>query len=172
MLRNAQCSQHKPRIFGPILIKNQGKLSIGSGVRINSHKWANVIGGDQRSSIVVLPGGEMHIGDNVGFSNSAFFCTTRIQIGKNVMIGGSCKIWDTDFHSLDSTVRATDPNGGYKSAPIIIHDNAFIGANSIILKGVTIGKNAIVGAGSVVTKSIPDNEIWAGNPAKFIRTCS
>ena len=45
----------------------------------------------------------------------------------------------------------------------------FIGANSIILKGVTIGERSIIGAGSVVTKNIPDDEIWAGNPAKFIR---
>jgi len=54
--------------------------------------------------------------------------------------------------------------------PVVVKDNAFIGARSIILKGVTIGNNSIVGAGSVVTKSIPDNEIWAGNPARFIRS--
>lgn len=52
---------------------------------------------------------------------------------------------------------------------VTIREGAFIGAHCVILKGVTIGKNAVVGAGSVVTKSIPDNEIWAGNPAKFIR---
>lgn len=52
---------------------------------------------------------------------------------------------------------------------MVIEDNVFIGARCIILKGVTIGENSIVGAGSVVTKSIPANEIWAGNPAKFIR---
>ncbi|WP_103192495.1 acyltransferase [Formosa algae] len=44
-----------------------------------------------------------------------------------------------------------------------------MGASSIILKGVTIGENSIIGAGSVVTKSVPCNEIWGGNPAKFIR---
>lgn len=53
--------------------------------------------------------------------------------------------------------------------PVVIKNGVFIGANSIILKGVTIGEKAIVGAGSVVTRSIPDGEIWAGNPAKFIR---
>ena len=56
-----------------------------------------------------------------------------------------------------------------KVAPVIIKDNAFIGAGSIILKGTIIGMNSIVAAGSVVTKSIPDNEIWGGNPAKFIK---
>lgn len=50
-----------------------------------------------------------------------------------------------------------------------IKDNAFIGAHSIILKGVTIGEKSIIGAGSVVARDVPDGEIWAGNPAKFIK---
>ena len=53
--------------------------------------------------------------------------------------------------------------------PVHIKENVFIGAHSIILKGVVIGENSIIGAGSVVTKSIPSNQIWAGNPAKYIR---
>ena len=53
--------------------------------------------------------------------------------------------------------------------PIIVGDDVFVGANSIILKGVIIGARVIIGAGSVVTKNIPSDEIWAGNPAKFIR---
>jgi len=56
------------------------------------------------------------------------------------------------------------------TAPIIIRDYVFIGGSSIILKGVTIGKNSIVAAGSMVTKSIPDNEIWGGNPAKYLKS--
>ena len=56
-----------------------------------------------------------------------------------------------------------------KCAPVVIGDDVFVGAKCIILKGVTIGKGAIIGAGSVVTKNIPARQIWAGNPAKFIR---
>lgn len=58
---------------------------------------------------------------------------------------------------------------GGATSPVVIKDGVFIGAHCIILKGVTIGEKSIIGAGSVVTKSIPDGEIWAGNPAKFIR---
>ena len=56
-----------------------------------------------------------------------------------------------------------------KTAPISIEKDAFIGGGTIILKGVRIGEESVVGAGSVVTKSIPAKEIWADNPAKFIR---
>lgn len=52
---------------------------------------------------------------------------------------------------------------------MVIEENAFIGAHSILLKGVRIGRNSIIGAGSVVTKSVPPNQIWGGNPAKYIR---
>ena len=53
---------------------------------------------------------------------------------------------------------------------IKIGNNCFIGCHSIIMPGVTIGNNSVIGAGSVVTKNVPDGEVWAGNPAKFIKT--
>lgn len=82
-------------------------------------------------------------------------------------MGGGVRIYDTDFHWLDFEKRMNEAGGAVN--PVVIKNGVFIGANSIILKGVTIGEKAIVGAGSVVTRSIPDGEIWAGNPAKFIR---
>ena len=59
---------------------------------------------------------------------------------------------------------------GTKFGPIIIHDNCYIGYNSIVLPNIEIGPNSIVGAGSVVTKSVPPNTVYAGNPAKLIST--
>ncbi len=57
----------------------------------------------------------------------------------------------------------------YDRGKVVIKKNAYLGMNTLVVKPVTIGENAIVGAGSVVTKNIPDNEVWAGNPARFIR---
>jgi len=57
-----------------------------------------------------------------------------------------------------------------KFGPITIHDNCFIGMNSIIMGNVTIGPNAIVGAGSIVTRDVPENSIVAGNPARPVST--
>lgn len=63
-----------------------------------------------------------------------------------------------------------EPNTGtYSRGKVIIQENAYLGMNTLVVKPVTIGKNSIVGAGSIVTKDIPDNEVWAGNPARFIR---
>lgn len=89
-------------------------------------------------------------------------------IEDNVFIGGSCKIYDNDFHpiSMEKRISFFDdiPN-----KPVLIKRGAFIGAHSIVLKGVIVGEGAVVGAGSVVTGNIPDGEIWAGNPARFIK---
>ncbi len=159
----------KLEINGRIYISGKG-ISLGKGVRINSGFRFNPIGGDTRTMMVTRGNGRIIIGENTGISNSAIVAYQLVEIGKNVLVGGSCKIYDTDFHSLSEKIRTSQPLEDIVSKPVIIKDGAFIGAHTIILKGVIIGENSIVGAGSVVTKSIPDREIWAGNPARFIRS--
>ena len=137
---------------------------------MNNGVRGNPIGCYQRCTFFVAPGAELNIGDNVGLSQAALVCHLRIDIGNDVKIGGGVCIYDTDFHSLDPELRKSGDDIRHKAKkPVIIHDNVFIGAHSIILKGVEIGENSIVGAGSVVTKPIPASEVWAGNPARFIR---
>ena len=60
-------------------------------------------------------------------------------------------------------------NRHYSRGKVFIKKCAYIGANTVICKPVTIGEGAIIGASSVVTKDIPPFEVWAGNPARFIR---
>lgn len=156
-------------INGLIYVLNKGKINIGEHFNANSSKYANPIGGDGILRLVVRRKGHLIIGNNVGISNSTIVCWNRIEIGNYAFIGGDCKIWDTDFHSTDPMDRRHRNNANVKTASVIIEEYAFIGGGSIILKGVRIGKNSVVAAGSVVSKSIPDNEIWGGNPAKYIR---
>jgi len=150
-------------INGFLLLYNKGKMSVGRGGKINTHPLKNIIGGDTRSSIIVKKGAELKIGDAFKMSNSAIYCADNITIGNDVMIGGSCRVWDSDFHPLSHEDRVANPNEDYNTRPIIIEDNVFIGGFSIILKGVTIGEKSIIGAGSVVAKNIPSGEVWAGN---------
>lgn len=155
--------------FINVEVTRRGKLTIGNNLSVNSGKKHNVIGRQQQTIFWVE--GELAIGNNVGLSSTAIICNHRITIGDNVLIGGNCVIYDTDFHNTDSTVRNNKINDKKLAAygEVSIKNNVFIGAHTTILKGVTIGENAIVGACSVVTKNIPENEIWAGNPAHFIK---
>ena len=161
---------HK-QIRGILFLRNYGKLEFGENCRINSQHKANPIGGQVRMSIVVYRDAFLKFGNNVGISNSAIVCKKRIIIGDNVLIGGDCKIYDTDFHSINWNVRAGNDNQ-VKHSEINIGNNVFIGAGCIILKGVKIGDRSIIGAGSVVSKNVLEDEIWAGNPARFIRKCN
>lgn len=149
-----------------------GKFSIGNNFDMNNGHKYNKIGRQQKCFFIVREKGHLVIGNNVGISSTAIICDKYIQIGDFVKIGGNVVIYDTDFHALDSNLRneeQADYNNTNQEA-VIIENNVFIGAHSTILKGVRIGENSIIGACSVVTKSIPRNEIWGGNPAKFIRS--
>lgn len=95
----------------------------------------------------------LHIGDNVGINrNSCIVARENITIGNNVIIAPGVCIYDHD-HCYE------DPDQ-YITAPIVIKDGTWIAANSVILKGVTIGKNCTIAAGSVVTKDVPDNSVF------------
>lgn len=158
-----------PRINGFLSIRGQGKISIGKKLAVNSGKNFNPIGGDTKTNWVVKPKAQLLIGDHVGMSNCTLVCHEQIAIGNHVKIGGGVKMYDTDFHALDAESRRNRKTDIGQTKPIRIGNDAFIGAHSVILKGVTIGEASIVGAGSLVTKSIPPGQIWGGNPAKYIK---
>lgn len=106
------------------------------------------------------------IGTNVVFDTMA---PENITIEEGVIISTGCKIIS---HYLDPEKMTPQDRleNKYPLGQVRIKKNAFIGMGTLIVKPVTIGENAIIGAGSVVTRDIPDNELWAGNPARKIRT--
>lgn len=103
--------------------------------------------------------GQILIGDSCFINrNCMIVAHEKIVIGSGVTIGPNVNIYDHDH----------DGAGGYISVPIVIENNVWIGAGSILLKGVRIGENSIIGAGTIVTDSIPSNTI-AYNDMKLIK---
>ena len=172
-IKGVDCQTSLNNIKGVVLVAGKGRITIGEGTRINSGPRHNPIGGDTRA-VLVCRGGRIHVGKNCGLSNCAIVSDTEVTIDNGVMVGGGVKIYDTDFHNVEASRRSLERVGVYhgRSTRVLIKSNAFIGAHSLILKGVVVGENSVVGAGSVVTASIPDNEVWAGNPARKIRKLS
>ncbi len=169
-IKRKHCScGHNLKINGILGIHGTGNITLGDNVTINSSGNSNPSAGYGKTHLSVYGNGRIIIGNNVGISNSAITSESLIEIEDDVMIGSGCMIADTDFHSVDYSNRIKKPDVNVKRLPIRIRKGAFIGARSIVLKGVTIGERSVIGAGSVVTKDIPDDEIWAGNPAVCIK---
>lgn len=126
---------------------------LGRGIFYNfSHYW--------------IPGPSIIIGDNVVIGGGVEFnCRCRIEIADDCLIAAGCRFIDSDHGmALGQNMREQENS----CAPIKVGKNAWIGANAIVLKGVTIGSGAVVGAGALVRESVGDNEIWAGVPARKV----
>ncbi|MBI4517296.1 MAG: acyltransferase [Deltaproteobacteria bacterium] len=111
------------------------------------------------------------IGDHVRLGLRNIVSAVRgVSIGNHVHTGPGVCIYDNDMHPLDPELRRArlgDP-AAVKGAPIVIEDHVRIGANALILKGVTLGRSAVVLAGAVVTEDVPPGGIAAGNPAQLV----
>ena len=144
------------------------RITIGDNFYLSSGNGVNPIANNLQADVYVEPGAALTIGNNVGMSSTRIWVHDSVAVGNNVKIGACVLITDTDAHPMDYMARRTS-NEGTKSAPIVIEDDVWVGAHSIILKGVTIGARSIIGAGSVVTKSIPADCVAAGNPCRVIK---
>ena len=156
-------------IKGRISVIGLGRIVIGDNFCMTSGDHINPISANiQASFFTDSPDAKIIIGDNVGMSSTRIWIHEGLTIGNNVKIGGGVLLIDTDCHPFDYSVRRNS-NAGTCSAPIVIEDDVWIGAQSIVLKGVTIGARSIIGAGSVVTKNIPSDCVAAGNPCKILK---
>jgi acetyltransferase-like isoleucine patch superfamily enzyme len=113
------------------------------------------------------PGPRIRIGNRVFLGRGCEFnAQVGIEIGDDSSIASGCKFVDHDHGIVGETIDAAPGRSG----AIVLGRHVWLGANVIVLRGVTIGDGAVVAAGAVVTRSIPAREIWAGVPARHLRT--
>ena len=125
-----------------ITIRKKGRFKINGAINIYPGTLVNIYGGTLKTF------------EGVAINrNCTISCHHEISIGKNTLIGTNVSIFDHDHKFINNKIKRKD----FNKDSIKIGSNVWIGANSIILKGVNIGDNVVIGAGSIVCKDIPKN---------------
>lgn len=143
------------RVIGKVKVRNSGQISVGDRtlfegtiVPIELAAWG--------APLTIGAGCYINYGTNIS-------ARAGVTIGDNVAIGQYSIVMDDDYHS------PLDHRQAGKRAPIVIEDDAWLGARVIVLRGAHIGRGAVVGANSVVTGTIPPYSVAVGSPARVIR---
>jgi maltose O-acetyltransferase len=153
------------RVVQPTVLHGPGLLSLGEGCQFGYERSPGYVGGvgyiDCRH-----PGAVISIGARTVLNND-FSITSEspqgISIGADCLVGVGVKIGDSDAHGIAPHER----HGSHAvKAPIVVEDNVWLGNDTSVLKGVTIGRDSVVAAGAVVTRSVPAGTIVAGVPAR------
>jgi hypothetical protein len=159
------------RIYGlPIIQKHhRSQMRFGPGLQLRSSLRSNPVG-PNHPVILSTRAAEATLvaGANLAMTGGAIIAVRRIEIGDNVIIGANSTLVDTDFHPADPGRRRLWPNDG-AAEQVIVENDAFIGMNCLILKGVRLGRGCVIGAGSVVTGDVPPYTVAAGNPARPVK---
>ena len=112
------------------------------------------------------PGPSLTVGENVFIGTGCEFNFRRkIEIGSYCLIAAGCRFIDHDHGNARRDVPMARQTDG-SEAPIVLEEDVWLGANAVVLKGVTISRGAIIAAGAVVATNVPQFEIWGGVPAR------
>ena len=141
-------------IRGSISVEGDVQIAIAPGCRLGKE-------------LKIFGSGKVTIGRNCSLNGCWIGCDNSITIGDDCLIS-DCYLLDTDYHNLHPRLRHAPPSSKV-TAPITIERNAWIGANSTIMKGVTIGQDSVVGLGSVIRKSVPAGVVAIGNPQQIVK---
>lgn len=154
----------------PVIDIRQGsRLTLGNGVILTSRNRGYHLNiGAPVKLFADRPGAEIRIGEGTRIAGSCIHAKKSIVIGKRCLIAGNCQIIDSNGHDLSfpDVEQRTQTEGA--SYPIVIEDDVWIGANSIVLPGVRIGKGAVIVANSVVSANVPPMVVARGNPATVV----
>lgn len=145
-------------------------VKLGRDVQI--HGFVNLYGcsigdGTRLGAFVEVQKGAV-IGRRCKISSHTFICE-GVEIEDNVFVGHGVMFTNTMLPRSVNTAGALQTEADWECLRTRIGEGASIGSGSVILCGLNVGRNAVVGAGAVVTKSVPDGEVWVGNPARFLK---
>jgi acetyltransferase-like isoleucine patch superfamily enzyme len=151
----------------PIIdIRKESKLYLGNNVTLNSsNRDYNINLYSPVKLFANRPGAEIRIGNNSRIHGTCIHAFKSIVIGEGCLIAANCQIIDGNGHDLSFPNVENRINTKGNSHPVIIEDHVWIGMNSIILPGVTIGRGSVISASSVVVKDVPPMVMAGGNPA-------
>ena len=153
-----------------IEISNGGQIIVEAGVTLNSSNRGYHLNMHSPVKLFVdRPGARIIIGAGSRLHGACLHAYSAITIGKRCLIAANTQIIDGSGHDLSFGAVEQRIFTGGDSRPIVLEDDVWVGANTLILPGVTIGKGSVIGAGSVVTKAIPPMVVAAGNPARIIK---
>jgi acetyltransferase-like isoleucine patch superfamily enzyme len=149
-----------------VYIKNRGKIELGNKAYLFSkpegHSCKTALITSNKDACIT-------IGNHFMSRGAMIFASDRVTIGNDVMLAPDVIIADGEGHAVSADVE-TRWNGKPQIRPITIGNNVWISIGALVMNGVTIGDNSIIGARSVVTGNVPANVLYAGVPAKLIRT--
>lgn len=153
--RGPALCQVSPR--SEITVERGAALSIGPGFKMRDG-----------AKLRVRRGAVCKLGKNVSLnSNNFLVCRESITLGDDIMLSPNVQIYDHDHdYRAAGGIKAMQ----FKTAPVVIGSNVWIGANCTILPGVTIGNDAVIAAGAVVNRDVPPRAVVGGVPARVLKT--
>jgi acetyltransferase-like isoleucine patch superfamily enzyme len=150
-------------------IRRGSKLFLGNGVILTSRNKGYHLNIQAPVKLFAdRPGAEIRVGEQTRIAGSCIHAQRSVTIGKRCLIAGNCQIIDANGHDLSfpGVEQRLDIEG--LGAPIVIEDDVWLGTNTVVLPGVTIGRGAVIGANSVVSSNIPPMVVARGNPAEVV----
>jgi acetyltransferase-like isoleucine patch superfamily enzyme len=173
----------KKVVFGRNLtLRHAHKMELGNGVILDDgvvldakgQGNAFVLGNGVyvgRNSILYCKGGNLHLDDRVNLSsNCQLFSSNDLRFGKGVVVGAFSYFLSGGAYDLHDPTPFALQSGMQTRGPTVVGDNVWVAAHVCVLDGVEVGRNVVIGAGSVVNRSIPDNCIALGVPARVQST--
>jgi acetyltransferase-like isoleucine patch superfamily enzyme len=150
-------------------IRKGSKLYLGNGVMLTSRNRGYHFNIAAPVKLFAdRPGAEIRIGDDTRIAGACIHAQRSVTIGKRCLIAGNCQIMDNNGHDLSFPNVESRLQTVGSSHPVVIEDDVWIGANSIVLPGVRIGKGAVIGANSVVSANVPPMVVARGSPAGVV----